>query len=179
MSTDAINSFHEDDAMDLRLWEYIDGVADEKEKSAVEKLIEENMVWRNKYHDLLEVHQLVQATELEQPSMRFTKNVMEQIARTQIAPATKKYLNNRIIWGLGFFFITMLVGFLVYGISQIDWATTSNSGSTLGIDMDKVDFSKMFNNTFVNIFMMLNVVLGLILLERYLSNRNKKLMEQS
>ena len=179
MSTDAINSFHEDDAMDLRLWEFIDGIADEKEKSAIEKLIEENSVWRNKYQDLLKVHQLVQSSELEQPSLRFTKNVMEEIARTMIAPATKKYLNNRIIWGLGFFFITMLVGFLVYGISQIDWATGSNSGSTFGIDMNKVDFSKMFNNTFVNIFMMLNVVLGLILLERYLSNRNKKLMEQS
>lgn len=176
---DSINSFPENDAMDLRLWEYIDGIADDKEKSAIEKLIEENAVWRNKYHDLLEVHQLVQSSELEQPSMRFTKNVMEQIARTQIAPATKKYLNNRIIWGLGFFFITMVVGFLVYGIAQIDWTTTSNSGSTLGIDLDKVDFGKMFNNTFINIFMMLNVVLGLILLERYLSNRNKKLMEQS
>ena len=179
MNIDAVNSSHGDDAMDLRLWDYIDGIADEKERSVIEKLIEENAAWRSKYQDLLEVHELVQATELEQPSLRFTKNVMEEISRLQITPAAKKYLNNKIIWGIGFFFITMIVGFLIYGIAQIDWSATRDAKSTLGIDLDKVDYGKIFNNTFVNIFMMMNVVLGLFLLERYLSNRNKKLMEQS
>ena len=179
MNIDAVNNPQGDDAMDMRLWEYIDGLANEKERSVIEKLIEENAEWRAKYQDLLEVHQLVQDSELEQPSLRFTKNVMEEIARYQIAPAAKKYLNNRIIWGIGFFFITMIVGFLIYGIAQIDWSATRDAKSALGIDLDKVDYGKIFNNTFVNIFMMLNVVLGLVLLERYLSNRNKKLMEQS
>ena len=73
MNIDAVNSSQGDDAMDMRLWEYIDGIADEKERSVIEKLIRENSEWRSKYQDLLEVHQLVQATELEQPSMRFTK----------------------------------------------------------------------------------------------------------
>ena len=179
MNIDAVNSSQGDDAMDMRLWEYIDGIADEKERSVIEKLIRENSEWRSKYQDLLEVHQLVQATELEQPSMRFTKNVMEEISRMQIAPAAKKYLNNKVIWGIGFFFIIMIVGFLIYGIAQIDWTATRDAKSALGIDLDKVDYGKIFNNTFVNIFMMMNVVLGLFLLERYLSNRNKKLMEQS
>lgn len=160
--------------MELRLWDYIDG--NSEEPSAIEKLIAENAEWRAKYAELLEVHQLVQATELEEPSLRFTKNVMEEISRLQIAPATKNYINARIIWGIAAFFITVIVGFLVYGLSQIDWTAGRTGNSPIGVDFSNVDYSKMFNNTFVNLFMMINVILGLMLLDRYLNWKKKKLM---
>jgi hypothetical protein len=164
--------------MEMKLWEYIDGVSMPSEKSNIEKLIAENAEWRSKYQELVEVHQLMQATELEQPSLRFTKNVMEEIAKFHVAPAAKKYLNNKIIWGIGIFFIVTIVGFVVYGISQVNWNEASDSKSTLGIDMDKIDFGKMFNNTFVNVFVMLNIVLALMFLDRYLSNRKEELMKR-
>jgi hypothetical protein len=164
--------------MESRLWEYIDGTAAASDRSAIEKLIEEHSEWRVKYKELLEVHQLLQSSELEEPSLRFTKNVMEEIAKFQVAPATRQYINSKIIWGIGFFFITIIVGFLIYGIAQIDWSVASNSKSAIGVDITRIDFGKMFNNTFVNVFMMMNIVLGLILLDKYLNNRNKKLMKQ-
>ena len=74
------------------------------------------MEWKNKYHELLDVHQLMKTSGLEQPSMRFTKNVLEEIAKLHIAPATKNYINNKIIWGIGAFFITLIAGFIVYGL---------------------------------------------------------------
>jgi len=37
----------------------------------------------------------------------------------------------------------------------------------------------MFNNTFVNAFMMLNIVLGLMLLDRYLDRKKKEFMKQA
>ncbi len=64
-----------DDAVQTRLWDYIDGLCEPNESIAVQKLIAENAEWRAKYHELLEVHQVMAATELEAPSMRFTKNV--------------------------------------------------------------------------------------------------------
>ena len=164
--------------IEVRLWEYIDGLSNESEKSLVERLIAENAEWRSKYHELLEVHQSLNFVELEEPSLRFTKNVMEEIARYHIAPATKTYINNKVVWGIGIFFITMIIGFLIYGFAQIDWSAAGNSKSTLGIDLDKVDYSKMFNSTLMNITMMLNVVLGLILLDRYLSNKKKQLIKE-
>ena len=163
--------------MEARLWEYIDGFSGDGERSAVEKLIAENAAWRVKYHELLDIHQSIDMIELEEPSMRFTRNVMEEIARHQIAPAAKKYINNKIVWGIAAFFITMFIGFLIYGIAQIDWTVAGDSKSTMGIDLGKVDYSQMFNNNFVNMFMMLNVLLGLVLLERYLSNRLNKAKE--
>jgi hypothetical protein len=40
-----------------------------------------------------------------------------------------------------------------------------------------VDYSGFFNNSFVNIFMMLNVVLGLMLLDRYLNMKRKAFLD--
>ena len=62
-----------DEAMETRLWEFIDGFSSTEEKSVIEKLIAENAEWRAKYHELLEVHQSLNLVELEGPSLRFTK----------------------------------------------------------------------------------------------------------
>lgn len=160
--------------MEERLWNYIDGVSAADEKSAIEQLLQSNAEWQTKYRELLDVHQLLHQQELEEPSMRFTINVMEEIARMQIAPATKTYINKKIVYGIGAFFITMIVGFLIYGFGQIDWSAGSNSKSIIPVDFGKVDFSVFFNNTYVNMFMMLNVVLGLMFLDRYLSKKRKE-----
>jgi len=162
--------------IDDRLWEYIDGSGSVEEKSAIEKMIETNKQWKEKYRELLELHQLVQSSTLEEPSLRFTKNVMEEIAKYQIAPAAKTYINNKIIWGIGIFFITLFVGFLIYGFGQVDWSAGDNN---LPIDISKVNYGRFFNNTYVNVFMMINVVLGLMLLDRYLAARKKKLQKEA
>jgi hypothetical protein len=177
MDTNFLDPQSVDEGLEVRLWEYIDGVSNEAEKSAIEKLIAENAEWKAKYHALLEVHQSLNLVELEEPSLRFTKNVMEEIARYQIAPATKTYINSKIVWGIGLFFITMIVGFLVYGFAQIDWTAAGETKNPLGVDLTKVDYSEMFNNNLMNGVMMLNVILGLFLFDRYLSNKNKKLKE--
>jgi hypothetical protein len=160
-----------------RLWDYIDGISSPQEKTVIEQLLENDTEWKAKYSELLEVQQLLNSSELEAPSMRFTKNVMEEIAKLHIAPATKTYINKKIIWGIGIFFITLLVGFLVYGFGQIDW--TVQSDTKLPVDFSKVDYSKIFSNTFVNIFMMINVILGLFLLDRFLASKRKKFHEEA
>ena len=171
----SLNSFplgQED--METRLWAYIDGVSEETSK--IEELMAENRLWREKYAELLEVHQLMAGVELEEPSLRFTKNVMEEIARYQIAPATKEYINKKIIWGIAIFFITMLIGFLGYGLGQIDWSEAGSTESPIGVDLGAVDYSKFFSSNLMNGFMMLNIVLGLFLLDRYLNMKRKKMM---
>jgi hypothetical protein len=155
-----------------RLWNYIDGTAAAGEKTVIEKLLETDMAWKAKYHELLEVHQLVQSSELDAPSLRFSKNVMEEIAKLHIAPATKSYINKKIIWTLGFFFIALLVGFLIYGFGQMNF--NSGEETTLSKNLNKVDLSKFFSNTWVNAFMMINVVLGLVLLDNFLTNKRKE-----
>ena len=163
--------------MEQRLWEYIDGFSSADERTVVETLIRENKQWRDLYQELLQVHNSLTDIDLEQPSLRFTKNVMEEIAKHHIAPATKNYINNKIIWGIAAFFMLSILGFLIYGVGQIDWSIAGSNNSTLGVDLSKVDYGKVFNSTVMNVFMMLNAVLGLMLLDRYISNKRKKLYE--
>lgn len=160
-----------------RLWDYIDGISSPQEKTVIEQLLQNDVEWKAKYSELLEVQELLHSSELEAPSMRFTKNVMEEITKLHIAPATKTYINKKIIWGIGIFFITLIVGFLVYGFGQIDWTVPSDS--KLPVDFGKVDYSKIFSNTFVNVFMMINVILGLFLLDRFLASKRKKFREEA
>ena len=121
------------------------------------------------------MHQLMQGSfELDEPSLRFRQNVMEEIARHQIAPATKSYINKNIVRGISAFFILMVIGFIVSGFAQVNWSDTS-SGVTLPVDFSKLDWSKFFNNTYMNIFMMVNIVLGLMLLDMYLGKKKKEL----
>jgi hypothetical protein len=159
-------------AAEERLWDYIDGSATAAEKTAIAQLIESNAAWRAKYKELLEVQQLIQSTELEEPSMRFTKNVMDEIAKLHISPAAKNYLNKKVIRGLAFFFISIIVGFLIYGFGQIDW--TAQGDTKMPVDLGKIDYSRFFNNNYVNVFMMINVILGLFLLDRFLANKRKE-----
>jgi anti-sigma factor RsiW len=113
--------------MEERLWDYIDGLSSPVERSAIEALIAANAEWRKKYQELLEVHQVMSSSDLEAPSMRFTKNVMEEIARHHVAPATKYYINKNIIRSIAAFFILMIVGFLVYSLGQFNWSASLQS----------------------------------------------------
>ncbi len=165
--------------MESRLWDFIDGHSDAEEKLFIENLIATNAEWKSKYQELLDVHQLVNThIELDEPSMRFTRNVMEEIGRFHIAPAAKSYINKKVIWGIAVFFFTMIFGFLIYGFGQVSWSD-STSQSLIPYDkLTSIDYSKFFNNTYTNIFLMVNIVLGLVLLDMYLGKKKKELSEK-
>ena len=183
MSIEIKNSPLGDGDMESRLWEYIDGLSAAGEKSVIGQLIQHDKAWKEKYHELLEVHQLLQDSELDAPSMRFTKNVMEEISRYQIAPAAKTYIDKKVIWGIAIFFFTLITAFLVYGFVQIDWSSSAAGNNTVDKyitqNLDKVDYSRFFNNTYMTVFMMLNVVLGLMLLDRYLAKKRKEFSKEA
>ncbi|MGC4036233.1 MAG: hypothetical protein QM764_09740 [Chitinophagaceae bacterium] len=172
----------ENENLESRLWDYIDGLSTAEERTVIEKLVQENNEWREKYRELMEVHQLMNATELEAPSMRFTKNVMEEISKYHIAPAAKTYIDKKVIWGIAIFFFTMIAFFLVYAIGQIDWNSNNSNGTVnkyVNETIEKVDITRFFNGTYLTVFMMLNVLLGLMLLDRYLANKRKQLSKEA
>jgi hypothetical protein len=172
--------------MEDRLWDYIDGHCSPTEKSAIEEMLATNREWQQKHRELLNIQQLLNSSELEAPSMRFTKNVMEEIARFQVAPATKNYVNKNIIRGIGAFFMTMILGVLVFLVTQFKWVSNSNSNSgsggvdlnkqidNLGINrLDNLNYSKLFNSTYIIVFLGIAVISGFMLLDMYLQQKKK------
>jgi len=157
--------------MEERLWEYIDGLCNDAENAEINRLILTDSQWKSKYAELLELQQMIHASELEQPSMRFSQNVMEEISKLYIAPATKTYINKKVILGIGGFFITMIVGLLIYSFAQVNWS--EGSDSAVVSDLGNINWSGLMNNSYMNIFMMVNTILALMLLDKYLGGKKE------
>jgi hypothetical protein len=171
-----VNRMNTEDTIEDRLWDYIDGLSSPAEKSAVEALIAANLEWQRKYKELLNVHQLMTGSGLDAPSMRFTANVMDEIARYQVAPATKNYINKNIIRGIGGFFLTLITGLLIYIFGQVKWSSAGSSSLKLpsvDLGLDKLDYGRFFTSFPVTLFLLIAVVLGLVLLDMYLQQRKK------
>jgi hypothetical protein len=170
--------------MDERLWDFIDGLSSPAEKSAVEALIAANGEWKRKYKELLDFHQLATGSGLDEPSMRFTRNVMEEIARYQVAPATKTYINKNVIRGIGAFFLSMIVGLIVFFFIQVKFLSPkapSTGGASDSVKLPKIDlplpsidFGKVFGSLPGTVFMFITVVMGLVLLDLYLQRKKKE-----
>jgi hypothetical protein len=162
-----------DQEMEQRIWEYIDGHCSPDQKAFVRERLVEDPVWKNKYAELMGIHELLQKEELEMPSLRFTKNVMEEIAQYQVAPATKNYINKNVIRGITAFFLIMIAGLFIYFVGQVHWngSSTGHLFPAYSLDASKLNWGKMLNNTYVNIFVGINVILGLILLDKYMQGK--------
>jgi hypothetical protein len=168
--------------MEDRLWNYIDGGCSPAEKSAIESLITSNREWQEKYRELLNIHRLLNESELEAPSMRFTKNVMEEISRYHIAPAARSYINKNVIRGIGAFFLTMIAGLLTFVISQLKWSSGNSSSQSLKLpsmdiglsQLNKIDYPKTFNSAWVIGFMLILVVLSWMLLDMYIQQKKRQ-----
>ena len=163
-----------DQEIEKRIWEYLDDHCSEEEKALVIQQLASNAEWQSKHHELLVIHKLLQEQDLEMPSMRFTKNVMEEISRYQVAPATKNYINKNVIRGITAFFLTMIAGLFIYFIGQMHWATSSsNSLLPASLDANNLNWGKMLNNSYVNIFLGISAILGLILIDKYLQAKRE------
>jgi hypothetical protein len=160
-----------------QLWSYIDGSATAAEKTFVEKMLAANEEWKAKYREQLELHQLLMnETELEQPSLRFTKNVMDGIAGMQPKAATSTYINPNIIRSIAAFFIITIGGLLIYSLSQADWSSSGGSNiisiDTSSLKVPQFELSKLFSSSVMNIVFMISMILGLMVFDGFL--RRKK-----
>lgn len=177
-----VKDMNTEQPMEDRLWDYIDGHCSAAEKSAIEELLIINREWQQKHRELLDLQQLLSSSGLEAPSMRFTKNVMEEIARYHVAPATKTYVNKNVIRGIGAFFATMILGMLTFMITQVRWTSSGSEGDRLNQQIDKgvsrldsFNYSKVFSSTYVSAFMLIAIISGLMLLDMYLQQKKKQL----
>src|SRR4051794_15199742 len=99
--------------IEQHLWNYIDNTCGAEERKVIETFLQNDEEWKKKYNELLKINQLMhKSLELEEPSMRFTKNVMEEIAQSRIASASKTYINKSIVNGIAAFFVIVIGGLL-------------------------------------------------------------------
>lgn len=161
------------EAIEMELWEYLDGTCTEADRNRIALLIQSNAMWKECFDELSALHQQIPALmEEEQPSMRFTKDVMDAVARVQIAPATKQYINKGIIRAIAAFFVIAITTIIGYALAHADWSSTAAFVPVPKMSFDRVDTSALFNSGYINAIIAVNVVLGLVLIDKMLRRKH-------
>lgn len=150
-----------------QLWNYIDGNCNFAEKIEIETKIKADLQYSTTYKELLLVNNELSNLELEEPSMSFTRNVMEQVNLELKPIALKTKVDNRIIYSIGAIFILSIVAIFGYVVATADLNFKFNL-SQLNFDLYE---TKIINPTSIRIFLMVDLVLILIYIDSFLRKR--------
>lgn len=156
------------------LWEYIDGICDEPTQHRIAALIAADTAWKSKYEELLALNNSILAgVELEEPSIRFTKNVMDIIANASPVPSVSRYINPVIIRSIAAFLVISIVATTLYAFFSAGTGATIQAKE---ITIPKVpvhvpDVANFINTNTITVLLCVNVVLGLLFLDTVLRRK--------
>jgi hypothetical protein len=158
-----------DKNMEELIQSYLDGEVSSEQRAFIEEKIATDKIWKKSYEGLLSVHQmLTDNLETMEPSMRFTKNVMEEIAGMEIARPVRMRQNPWIFRIAGGILGGLLMGILGYMFSRIDFSAKS-SGSDLpvpDISLPQVNWTYYIDGNTTIFLFMICVILAMVMLEK-------------
>lgn len=156
--------------IEQRIWDYLDGTGTLQERELTEQLIKSDPLYQQVYDECKSFNNLVSEVDQDEPSMGFTRNVMERINLEPAHSSLKSLIDKRIVFGIAAFFlftITALLGVLFY---QIDWSQTAGFKMP-EFTMPAIDTPKYLNSTYINIFFFVDIIIGLYLFDSFLRKR--------
>ncbi|WP_214227300.1 hypothetical protein [Pedobacter sp. B4-66] len=117
-----------------------------------------------------ELTKILRDMELEEPSMSFTRNVMEQVKLERAPISLKTRVDNRIIYGIAAIFVAFIVGVFIYAIA--------NTSVTYKLPEVKMDLSGVVDKTltpgFLIAFLFIDVIIALIYFDSILRRKRAK-----
>jgi len=105
--------------MEVKWWDYLDGKLPELEREAFEQKLSQDADLRAAFEEARVLHQALREMEADAPSMRFSKDVLEQLPQqryrgTSIAPMLSTgQLRSGIGLMLGLALLTLLIALIV------------------------------------------------------------------
>jgi len=158
-----------------KLWNYLDGNCTPEEQEAINRLIEQDEVYRRKYDELLVLNQEFAAMELDEPPMAFTYNVMESIRNENALKPLKARVNKNIIRGIGLFFVLTISVILIFALASIHWSAGVGARPS-AIELTLPNISHYITGPAMQIFLFFDVILALYLGDSYL--RKKRMAKE-
>jgi len=152
--------------IEMQLWDYIDNRCNHEERSRIAALIAGNAVWKKVYDELVSANEIFKTTEAEQPSLRFTKNIMDALGTENVAPRSARYLNHRFIKGIAASIIACMSALLIYLLAIADWSLTTP------VVRRRINTDWLFNTGVQQVILIIIVILGLLLADSLLRRRN-------
>jgi anti-sigma factor RsiW len=160
--------------MEQQIWDYLDGTCSEQERKKIAQLIETDPAYQMAYADLEKLHRDLSGMELDEPSMSFTRNVMDQVKSLPVPGSIRSLIDKRIVYGIGGFFIFSIMLLLTSVFSQIDWSQPARSALP-ELKVPQLDYTSLAGSTYLRVFFFADLVLGLYILD---SVMRKKLLSK-
>lgn len=158
--------------IEKKLWEYIDGVLNASEQKEINALIATDAVWKETYQQLLLMHEMLHEENiLEHPSMRFTQNIMDVVAIIQPATRITTLSKNWFVRSFAVFFIVVTL----FCVAVLSFSGT-NSEATPGKHQFFTGIFNHVDSTTLYIAALVNCVVLLILADKYLTYRKQLTM---
>ncbi|MEM6697698.1 MAG: hypothetical protein AAF806_28810 [Bacteroidota bacterium] len=95
------------------LWKYIESDCTDAERLTIEQALATDADLKKEWLERKILHQMMEKPELESPSMRFTKNVMESLPKLSNYAITRKNLRPFFLVVLGSFFTIILCSLFI------------------------------------------------------------------
>ena len=161
--------------IDILLWEYIDGTGSAAERDRIALLVATNTEWKAKYEELLDLADSLKAMDMEEPSVRFTKNVMDIIGEGSAVPSVRSYVNPMVIKAIAAFFALSIIVTTVFS-----FVSAGNTAVrvlprvvTPKVQWHMPDMQHFVTGNTITVLLSVNVVLGLLFLDTFLRQRMK------
>lgn len=155
--------------IDEEIWDYLDGNMGAGEKAETAAKINSDPLYQQTYTELLQVQHLLQQNSPEEPSLSFTRNVMEQV-KLEIAPvALKTRVNHKVIYAISAFFLLSILCLFIYALAGSNFSEENFKMPSIRI---AIDIDSALKSTSLRLFLFIDLVLALIYLDGFL--RQKK-----
>lgn len=168
--------------MEDRLWDYIDGRATPAEREEIEALLASDSALREQYAELLSIHAVLQGADIEEPSLRFTKNVMEAVAGQSVAPATPTYVNKRVIRGITIALLSLLGATFAYVLVLLKLTPSTGAGTSseavksapgLQFDVPRVSIPDLHLDPYLSSFIFIAILSAFVWIDAWHQRRRK------
>jgi hypothetical protein len=152
------------------LWSYIDGNCTTEEHSVITNRIAADDAFRLKYNDLLKLNNEFSLIELDEPSMAFTYNVIEDIRALEAQKPLKATINKRIILGIAMFFVSTILGLLLYTLYNVNWSIAGDT--VMNVPKFKApDLTRFNTRPVIEGFLFFDLVLVLFFFDHFLRRK--------
>ncbi|WP_423146450.1 anti-sigma factor family protein [Rubrolithibacter danxiaensis] len=157
--------------IEQRIWDYLDNNCSPKEREEIQSLIQTDPDYKTVYQELKDINDSLKGVELDEPSMSFTRNVMDKIKTEPVPGSIQSIIDKRIILGITYFFLFTILALLVMLFTQVDWS--SNLPEQAGYKLPELQVSDTAKGWLKNAFLFSDIIIGLYFLDNYLRKKLK------
>ena len=162
--------------IESKIWEYIDNTCSLDERKQIQQNIESENEWKEIFENVYKIHNELQKLTPEEPSLRFTQNVMDEVIQLKPYSIYSFYMNKYFLRGISLFFIIAISTLLIYSLTLVQWKLDSSSTSKFTIPT--IDWGNYFtfniNTSFIKLFFAVDIILGLFFLDNWLRKKKVK-----